>query len=635
MSFPKNREDSYKAAIARIHGKNGAVVGTGFLVNDNYLLTCAHVIAVALGCPLMTKEIPSDQKVTVDFPFSSANPEKIQTDVVFWEPVGEHKTQGDIAGLRLHGQRPSSVRAIPLVMSASQTEHYRDHRFHVFGFPSGHKQDGSWAKGEMQSSVIGRRVQIQAFQEEGIHVEPGFSGAPIWDEALNGVVGMIAAYEQIRVTSRTAYMIPYGLLEPALDTLDLLGYLFADEAQLSDSIHEAYQICRRDRAQFPRNPETLPSKLDSLRNMPNGHDEIPCGNLRYFAGCLTLAELDAPQLLQRTLKDWLQQRLGDRLLDMVLDDLRSRAQQRMDNQRDAQTNHDIVPHLLISVDTFSLGEGYQYPVNAVFVRDPSQYDYKTGRGCDPINALNTEPFEGTATLKSLPKIIRRCLQEVSALLYSRNEIELIVRLKIDIFLPLPWLGHSVDQCSTEDIENSDEADSDEDDDSDTIGSTYCVVIRSSDRLAPRYLAQRGFWFTKWNTLGQLTDCRISDRNIFAIVTTEPNLGVLQGQLMAEATVGLGMNYAPSTKLLRKIIKAGTPVAIWIRQELCDSAPQAPQINEILDWFIYELLPNVKQKRLGALGRTPTHIGHHLSLLWENPLLIPPEKEDQEFISRSA
>ena len=630
MSFTEKQENSYKAAIARIHGRNGAVVGTGFLVNDGYLLTCAHVVAGALGIPVMTKEPLAEESsfgrsIKVDFPFSSQNHDPIQAETVFWEPVGEYKTQGDIAGLRLQGKLPKGIRPIALVMSDSKTEHYRDHRFHVFGFPNGHKHDGAWAKGEMQSSVIGRRVQIQAFQEEGIHVEPGFSGAPIWDEALKGVVGMIAAYEQERVASRTAYMIPHGLLQPALDALDLLSYLSPEEEPLSTSIREAYQICRRDRAQFPRNPETLLSKLDSLRNMPNGHDDIPCGHLRYFAGCLTLDELNASPLLRRTLKDWLQKRLSDRQLDMVLDELQSLAQKRLEAQRDVQTNNDIVPHLLIFIDTFPVSEGC-YPVNAVFVRDPGQYDYKTGSGCDPIEAPNAEPFKGTATLKSLPKIIRCCLQEISELLDSRNELDLVVRLKIDIFLPLPWLGHSVDQCFTEE---------DDDDDIDTVGSTFCVVIRSSDRLAPTYLIPRGFLSTKWNRLGQLRNCRVSDQEAFVIVTAEPNLGTLQGQLKAESTVGLGLNYAPPTKLLRKLIKAGTPVAFWVRQELCDAAPQSAQIDEILNWFIYELLPNVKEKRREALGADPSHIGRHLSLLWENPLLVPPEKRDRESISSKS
>jgi V8-like Glu-specific endopeptidase len=39
-----NDFQTFKRAIARIYNSNGAVVGAGFLISNQYLLTCAHVV---------------------------------------------------------------------------------------------------------------------------------------------------------------------------------------------------------------------------------------------------------------------------------------------------------------------------------------------------------------------------------------------------------------------------------------------------------------------------------------------------------------------------------------------------------------------------------------------------------------
>ena len=59
----------YKAAIARIYRSwDGAVVGSGFLVFNGHVLTCAHVVADALGIPRNFQHCPEDL-IELDFPF--------------------------------------------------------------------------------------------------------------------------------------------------------------------------------------------------------------------------------------------------------------------------------------------------------------------------------------------------------------------------------------------------------------------------------------------------------------------------------------------------------------------------------------------------------------------------------------
>ena len=55
------------ASIVRIRAAKGRIVGAGFLVGEKHVLTCAHVIARALGLSDDTPESPRAE-VCLDFP---------------------------------------------------------------------------------------------------------------------------------------------------------------------------------------------------------------------------------------------------------------------------------------------------------------------------------------------------------------------------------------------------------------------------------------------------------------------------------------------------------------------------------------------------------------------------------------
>jgi hypothetical protein len=55
-------------------------------------------------------------------------------------------------------------------------------------------------------------VQLEGVKETGYRLEPGFSGAPIWDETLQGVAGMAVAAEINRPDAKAAFMIPTKVL---------------------------------------------------------------------------------------------------------------------------------------------------------------------------------------------------------------------------------------------------------------------------------------------------------------------------------------------------------------------------------------------------------------------------------------
>lgn len=63
---------------------------------------------------------------------------------------------------------------------------------------------GVWAHGTLRARLGSGWVQMET-SEPGPRVVQGFSGAPVWDDAQNGVVGMTVA---AHLEERTAYLLP-------------------------------------------------------------------------------------------------------------------------------------------------------------------------------------------------------------------------------------------------------------------------------------------------------------------------------------------------------------------------------------------------------------------------------------------
>ncbi|MEH1920095.1 trypsin-like peptidase domain-containing protein [Nostoc sp.] len=215
-----NYIQTFRSAIARIFHPDGAVVGVGFLVSgrtQNYILTCAHVVTSALSLAEDIVEAPSDD-IYLDFPLIASG-QQLKAKVIFWQPVVSNASTSepeDIAGLQIEGQLPQEAQPIQLVRANNIWEH----PFRIFGFPDGHN-DGVWATGVLRDSQGKGWVQLEDSKVTGYRVEPGFSGAPIWDETLVGVVGMAVAAEKRREDIKTAFMIPADVLIAAWDEIAL------------------------------------------------------------------------------------------------------------------------------------------------------------------------------------------------------------------------------------------------------------------------------------------------------------------------------------------------------------------------------------------------------------------------------
>jgi Trypsin-like peptidase domain len=204
---------NFETSIARIFSGR-MVKGSGFLVSDNHLMTCAHVIAAALNLPRNTSEIPTGV-VEFDLPLIAPN-QRVKARVVFWQPVKPGSIGEDIAVLEVLSSEtlPIGVKAVQLVIA----EEAWGHTFRAYGFPHGN-DDGVWVEGFIREKQASQWIQIEGRTAQGYAIESGFSGTPIWDENLKGVIGMTVAAEREREEARVAYLIPSTVLKQAWSTL--------------------------------------------------------------------------------------------------------------------------------------------------------------------------------------------------------------------------------------------------------------------------------------------------------------------------------------------------------------------------------------------------------------------------------
>jgi hypothetical protein len=203
--------ESIEASLVRIRTADGHVVGAGFLVGQRQVLTCAHVIVQALNLTNVTLDTPLSS-VTLDFPLLAAHT-LLTAKVVLWHPP-QDDGRGDIAGLELLDDPPAGAQIIRF----ADADDVWEHRFRAFGFPNRY-DDGIWATGRLLGRQATNWIHIEDVKTEGFSVMPGFSGGPVWDEELQGVVGMVVAASS-RVETKSAFVIPLDVLVRAWPNIE-------------------------------------------------------------------------------------------------------------------------------------------------------------------------------------------------------------------------------------------------------------------------------------------------------------------------------------------------------------------------------------------------------------------------------
>jgi len=190
----------HDAAPERTHG-------VGFLVAEQHILTCAHVVNLALGRDKNDQDPPTE---LVDLEFPLADDAFCRARVPRWAPPPSSgiRDGADIAGLTIvKGKPPPGITPARLTSGApagSQVD--------VFGFPSGvSRPDGIWAPGRVAGEVRGKLLQIDPDRDGAWRAQPGFSGVPVIERASGAVIGMFKA-ASTRDDHGDSYAIPTSQL---------------------------------------------------------------------------------------------------------------------------------------------------------------------------------------------------------------------------------------------------------------------------------------------------------------------------------------------------------------------------------------------------------------------------------------
>ncbi|MGW1011447.1 nSTAND1 domain-containing NTPase [Streptomyces termitum] len=185
------------SSVVRVRAGDGAIVGAGFLVADDMVLTCAHVVSDALDLP-RDAAVRTGVEVGLDLPFAAGRPAGTAT-VEHWVPVREDQG-GDVAVLRLRAPLPGG-RPLPMADAGDLW----DHGTRAVGFTE-EAPDGTWQQGRLRGPVGAFLVQLSRADGQAVHVRPGFSGSPVWDETLGAVVGMVVASQPVREAQQAFVM---------------------------------------------------------------------------------------------------------------------------------------------------------------------------------------------------------------------------------------------------------------------------------------------------------------------------------------------------------------------------------------------------------------------------------------------
>ncbi|MFN5894564.1 MAG: trypsin-like peptidase domain-containing protein, partial [Dolichospermum sp.] len=460
----------FKCAIARIYNKQGKVVGAGFLLTQYHLLTCAHVITAALGIVTNTQDSPTET-IEVDFPLIAPG-QKVKANVAFWQPVNPGQSKEDIAGLQIDDTLPTGVSPVKLVT----TSDYWQHKFRIFGFPQGH-DTGVWADGELRDIQATRWIQIEAIKVPGYQIEPGFSGSPVWDESLQGVVGMAVAAEKKREGVKAAFMMPTTVLVETWSFLSLIQVLTANLD--TATIQTAYKYYGKDHDLVNSHQTTVADIVKDLydvdkRNLDSNikfnHNDNTAKFIKYL---ITNSQIHQTKL--ENLKKWGSNNIED--FDKLIQDV---------NQQYQNTDTKPESYILIKIEpltTKSRSKIPKFKISGGVIPNIQNY-IEHQIGFHPINFSDSP--DDSFTLDNIEKVFCSLFQKIPCKLESQ--------IKFVFFLPSQYLNHPVETWK---IDNVGEIIA--------VGDRYPVIVRDVTRLDTNYLkVKQSNWIDKWQQLENIT-----------------------------------------------------------------------------------------------------------------------------------
>jgi hypothetical protein len=568
----------FKCAIARIYNKQGKVVGAGFLLTQYHLLTCAHVITAALGIVTNTQDSPTET-IEVDFPLIAPG-QKVKANVAFWQPVNPGQSKEDIAGLQIDDTLPTGVSPVKLVT----TSDYWQHKFRIFGFPQGH-DTGVWADGELRDIQATRWIQIEAIKVPGYQIEPGFSGSPVWDESLQGVVGMAVAAEKKREGVKAAFMMPTTVLVETWSFLSLIQVLTANLD--TATIQTAYKYYGKDHDLVNSHQTTVADIVKDLydvdkRNLDSNikfnHNDNTAKFIKYL---ITNSQIHQTKL--ENLKKWGSNNIED--FDKLIQDV---------NQQYQNTDTKPESYILIKIEPLTTKSRSKIP------------KFKISGGVIPNIQNNEDCLK--IDVSDCPNDsfkIEQIPEKINLILTQKITFPLQRDINLVFFLPTKMLNYPVEQWII--TENNVQY---------LLGKKYRVIVRDYNRLLPTYVKYQGTWISKWEQL-QLNKNKVCEK-IFKTYKENHDQDILLEML--DDAIGIiltAFSEEEYKQIFAHFLNSATPIGICYRHN-----DQFTQLLDCLSCSVFNLPEKVKKQRLNSRTQDPNHIGHHISLIWENPNIQP-------------
>ncbi|BAY47559.1 hypothetical protein SAMD00079811_51770 [Scytonema sp. HK-05] len=385
------------------------------------------------------------------------------------------------------------------------------------------------------------------------------------EQEMNTIEQKLKSISQTKVTAHPLLQI----LEPYVDST--ITY-----------INRAYQACCPEG--FSQQPDTVEGILEILQDIRGNNPQF--APIARFVAHLVL-DFNIPKALRDELQKWGENNIKD--FNQLREDIQK------DNNSDIQ---DANSYLVIRVKpkTKKIDRFY---ISAWLIPDircykPQNYD---GFQTLDVSKSSTKTF----TLAEIPQIVESLLNQSSSYVL-RN-------LTVEFFLPSQLLNHEVDSFIKKEFNYAE-----------TIGKKYRVFVRANERLEKNY-PYKGLWYDKWQKLKQAYNCQCRQE----LVSKNYTLEVLRKKL--DKAIGLIFIKVPEPtsheKFFSLLLITATPIALCLRKEI---KLQAVVKNSLLDCCIQELPEKVKEKRLDAPQDKDDHIGHHLSLVWEDPERLTPDAE---------
>jgi WD40 repeat protein/3',5'-cyclic AMP phosphodiesterase CpdA len=192
--------------VVRLLTSDGRVAGLGVLVGQREIVTCAHVVNVALGRDQRSQD-RANELVTVDFPLAPTpltRRSSYRAHVECWRPPPRQGAVGDdIAGLVI-ADDPALPDVTPARLATSPTA--ADTLVVVFGYPKvPARAEGGLVEAVVRGQVQGERLQLDSTVGAALRIQPGYSGSPIYDREARRVVGILATAPAVESGERDSY----------------------------------------------------------------------------------------------------------------------------------------------------------------------------------------------------------------------------------------------------------------------------------------------------------------------------------------------------------------------------------------------------------------------------------------------